>query len=130
MRNWAVASTGCPPGGTSWPYHYHAAHEEALYVLSGHGTLRAADEEHDLRAGDCVRFPVGKEGGHRIVNGGDESLRYLMTSTMLDPDVTVYPDSEKFGVYVGSPPGGRVERDLHGYYPFDSDIDYWEGESE
>ncbi len=117
-----------PPGGSSWPYHYHAANEEAMYVLSGYGTLRTGGEEHDLRAGDFVRFPVGEEGGHRIVNDGDEPLRYLMVSTMHDPDVTVYPDSGKFGVYAGSPPGGRDERDVHGYYPLDGDVDYWEGE--
>jgi len=33
-----------------------------------------------------------------------------------------------FGVYVGSPPGGRAERSLEGYYRVDDDIDYWEME--
>jgi hypothetical protein len=47
---------------------------------------------------------------------------------MDDPDVTVYPDSEKLGVFVGSPPGGREERSLHGYYRVGDDVDDWEGE--
>lgn len=51
-----------------------------------------------------------------------------MISTMVEPDVTVYPDSEKFGVFVGGPPGSNAERSLHGYYPLDADVDYWDGE--
>jgi hypothetical protein len=34
----------------------------------------------------------------------------------------------KFGVYVGSPPGGRDERTLEGYFPLDADVDYWHDE--
>jgi uncharacterized cupin superfamily protein len=29
-----------PPGRRAWPYHYHLANEEAIYVLHGSGTLR------------------------------------------------------------------------------------------
>jgi uncharacterized cupin superfamily protein len=115
-----------PPGSRSWPYHYHAANEEAVYVLSGSGTLRTDDGEHPLDAGDYVAFPVGDAGGHRVVNDGDEPLRYLMLSTMVEPDVTVYPDTGKFGVYVGSPPGGRDERSLFGYYRIGDDVGYWD----
>jgi uncharacterized cupin superfamily protein len=117
-----------PPGSKSWPYHYHTANEEAVYVLSGTGTLRLDDEMHPLRAGDYVTFPADESGGHRVVNDGDDPLRYLAMSTMDEPDVTVYPDSEKLGVFVGAPPGGRDERSLHGYYRLDDDVDYWDGE--
>jgi len=48
-----------------------------------------------------------------------------MVSTMNEPDVTVYPETGKFGVYVGSPPGGREERSLQGYYRIDDETDYW-----
>jgi uncharacterized cupin superfamily protein len=117
-----------PPGEESWPYHYHTANEEAAYVLSGTGTLRLAGESHQLTAGDYVAFPADASGGHKIVNNSHGPLRYLVFSTMEDPEVTVYPDSEKLGVFVGSPPGGREERTIHGYYPIDADVDYWEGE--
>jgi hypothetical protein len=40
--------------------------------------------------------------------------------------VTIYPEMEKFGVYVGSPPGGREGRDFEGFYPIDGDVAYWE----
>jgi uncharacterized cupin superfamily protein len=114
-----------PPGQKAWPYHYHTANEEAMFVLSGSGTLRLDDEMTSIREGEYVTFPTDERGGHRVINDSEETLTYLMISTMIEPDVTVYPDSEKFGVYVGSPPGGEGKRDLHGYYSFDSAVDYW-----
>ncbi|GAA0649490.1 cupin domain-containing protein [Salarchaeum japonicum] len=113
-----------PPGEASWPYHYHTANEEALYVLDGTGTLRADGGEHDLSAGDYVSLPADESGGHRVVNDSAEPLRYLAVSTMNEPDVTVYPDAGRFGVFVGSPPGGRGERTLHGYYRIEDDVPY------
>jgi len=117
-----------PSGRRSWPYHYHAANEEAIYVLAGSGRLRTGDGEHELAAGDYVALPAGEDGAHRVVNDGEAPLRYLALSTMVEPDVTVSPDSETFGVYVGAAPGGEAERDLEGYYPVDADVDYWAGE--
>ena len=115
------------PGEESWPYHYHTANEEALYVLSGTGGLRLAGENHALTEGDYVALPPDERGGHAVYNDSDGTLEYLAFSTMNDPDVTVYPDSEKLGVFVGSPPGGE-ERSIHGYYRIDDDVDYWDGE--
>ena len=117
-----------PPGGKSWPYHYHAGNEEAIYVLDGRGRLRADDGEEALRAGEYVALPTGESGGHRVINDSEEPLRYLAVSTMRDPDVTVYPDSDKAGVFAGAPPGGEGERTVHGYYRADDAVDYWEGE--
>ena len=117
------------PGNKSWPYHYHAANEEAIYVLSGTGSIRLDDAIVTIDAGTYVPLPVGESGGHRVINDSDETLRYLAISTMVEPDVTVYPDSEKFGVYVGSPPGEQDGRTFDGYYNIDDDVDYWRGES-
>ena len=119
-----------PPGARSWPYHYHTGNEEALYVLAGEGRLRDDDSEERLVAGDYVALPTGPDGAHRVVNDGDEPLRYLAVSTMNDPDVTVYPDSEKVGVFAGSPPGGEGERSVHGYFRPEDAVDYWDGEEE
>jgi uncharacterized cupin superfamily protein len=147
-----------PPGKRSWPYHYHTANEEALYVLSGSGTLRvgvgsgdggsdtgdrddngieddgdlasdggdSAIESLVLEAGDYAAFPTDETGGHQVVNDADEPLRYLLVSTMTEPDITVYPEMDKFGVYVGAAPGGREDRPFEGYYRIDDDVDYWE----
>ena len=117
-----------PAGERAWPYHYHTANEEALFVLAGTGTLRADGERHDLSEGDYVTFPADESGAHRVINDSEGALRYLVVSTMQEPDITVYPDSGKFGVYVGSPPGGREERSLEGYYKTEDAVDYWTDE--
>lgn len=118
------------PGARSWPYHYHEANAEAIYVLAGEGTLRLDGDEHPLAPGTYAALPVGASGGHRVVNDGEEPLRYLMVSTMVEPDVTVYPDSGKIGVYAGSPPGGTGERDVYGFWRRADDVHYWDGEGE
>jgi len=114
-----------PPGEKSWPFHYHTGNEEAVYVLAGTGRLRTAEGTAPLEPGDYVAFPVGEDGGHRVINDGDEPLRYLAMSTMEEPDVTVYPDSGKIGVYAGSAPGSDDPRTVAGYYRRDDDVDYW-----
>ena len=115
-----------PPGMRSWPYHYHTANEEALYVLAGEGKLKAETGLVELTAGGYVTLPANESGGHRVLNDSEEPLRYLAISTMNEPDVTVYPEMDKFGVFVGSPPGGRGERTLEGYYHIDDETEYWE----
>ena len=114
------------PGGRSWPYHYHTANEEAVYVLDGEGILRHDEGDSRLAPGDYVTLPPDESGGHQVVNDGDGPLRYLAFSTMEEPDVTVYPEMDKIGVFVGSPPGGRDERPVHGYYRTDDATGYWE----
>lgn len=114
-----------PPGERSWPYHYHTANEEAFYVLSGKGQIRTPDGKAELQAGEFLSFPADERGGHRVINDSDGPLRYLAVSTMNEPDVTIYPDREMFGVYCGSPPGGRGERLFEGYYPMDAETEYW-----
>ncbi|MFC6767917.1 cupin domain-containing protein [Natrinema soli] len=115
-----------PPGMQSWPYHYHTANEEAIYVLAGEGQLKTEDGLKPLTAGDYATFPADESGGHRVVNDGEGTLRYLAMSTMNEPDITVYPEMNKFGVFVGSPPGGRDDRSLEGYYRIDDETEYWE----
>ncbi|USZ73330.1 cupin domain-containing protein [Natronosalvus halobius] len=115
-----------PAGERSWPYHYHTGNEEALFVLDGEGTLRCEDGSVPLESGDFAAFPASEAGGHRIVNEGDQPLRYLLLSTMNEPDVTVYPEMRKIGVYAGSPPGGRDERSVHGYYRLEDEVEYWD----
>ncbi|NHN60384.1 MULTISPECIES: cupin domain-containing protein [Halorussus] len=118
-----------PPGKEAWPYHWHAGNEEALYVLAGEATLRMPDGETTVSAGDYAAFPAGEDGGHALRNDGEEPVRYLVVSTMRDPDVTRYPDSDKVGVFAGAPPGGdSAERDISGYFPADAAVDYWDDE--
>ena len=117
-----------PAGDRSWPYHYHTGNEEALFVLDGEGALRLDGERVPLEAGDYVALPADERGAHRVINDSEGTLRYLMISTMTEPDVTVYPDSGKVGVFAGAPPGGEGERTVHGYYRREDAVDYREGE--
>lgn len=117
-----------PPGKRSFPLHYHLANEEAIYVLAGEGTLRLGTGEARLAAGDYVALPPGEEHAHQLVNDGSEPLRYLAFSTMNQPDIMGYPDSNKFGLMAGAAPGGAKEaRTLNVFVP-DVRVDYWEGE--
>ena len=56
------------PGNKLWPYHTHHANEEWVIVLRGEPTLRTHQGEQQLRQGDVVAFPRGKEGAHQIRN--------------------------------------------------------------
>ena len=119
-----------PPGKRAWPLHYHLANEEAIYVLAGEGVLRLGETETQVRSGDYVALPVGADHAHQLINRGGAPLRYLVFSTMIEPEVMFYPDSQKVGVMAGAAPGGsKTARTLNAYLP-DTRVDYWEGEPE
>lgn len=117
-----------PPGKKAWPFHAHLANEEAIFVLAGEGRLRLRDGEVPLRAGSYAAFRVGE--AHALLNTGETPLRYLCLSTMVEPDVTVYPDTGKVGVIAGAPPGGpKQDRTLAAFFRRgEHEVDYWEGE--
>ncbi|MFP8890537.1 cupin domain-containing protein [Natrialbaceae archaeon A-CW2] len=117
-----------PPGKKSWPYHYHTANEEAIYILDGTGTLRAEGGTTSIKSGDYLTFPVGEEYARRVINDSDSPLRYLCFSTMKEPEISVYPDSNKMGAFAGSPSGTVSGEPLNRYFQQSDDVDYWEGE--
>jgi uncharacterized cupin superfamily protein len=88
------------PGRSSSPYHYEYA-EEWLLVVDGTVVVRAPDGEHTLERGDLVRFPAGPDGAHKVMNRGDSPARTLLFSNAQVPAVSVYPDSDKIGVWSG-----------------------------
>jgi uncharacterized cupin superfamily protein len=91
------------PGTSSSPYHYEYE-EEWLLVVDGTLVLRTPDGEHTLRRSDLVRFPPGPEGAHKVMNRSDAPARTLMFSSSRVPAVSVYPDSDKIGVWSGNEP--------------------------
>ncbi|MBH25859.1 MAG: cupin [Myxococcales bacterium] len=118
------------PGMSAWPLHYHAANEECLFILSGEGTLQLGERRCPVRAGDYVALPVGPGHAHKLTNTGEQELRYLCLSTMHPVDLTIYPDSDKVGVFGGAAPGGdREERFVSGYFRAEGAVPYWDGES-
>src|SRR5215471_2019687 len=89
------------PGTGSSPYHYEYE-EEWLLVVDGTLVLRAPDGEHTLERGDLVRFPAGPEGAHKVMNRSGSPARALFFSSSRVPAVSVYPDSDKIGVWSGN----------------------------
>src|SRR5438132_14284121 len=71
------------PGNKQGPFHTHHANEEWAIVLRGEPTLRTHEGEQQLRQGDVVAFPRGKEGAHQIRNDTDAPVRVLMFSTLI-----------------------------------------------
>ena len=108
------------PGRSSSPYHYEYA-EEWLLVVDGTVVLRAPDGEHTLERGDLVRFPAGPDGAHKVMNRGDSPARTLLFSNAQVPAVSVYPDSNKIGVWSGDEANNLI-------FKRDTAVEWAEGE--
>lgn len=89
-----------PVGCAAFPFHWHAANEEALIILSGEGTLRLGEESIQVHAGDYVALLTGTKRAHQLRNTGKDPLRYYCISTLISPEVAGYPDSDKVGALV------------------------------
>lgn len=116
------------PGEQLWPYHLHHVNEELFWVRAGRGRVRTPDGEHALETGDVVVCPPGPDGAHAFDAVGAD-LELLALSTMEEPEVCEYPDSEKVYVMVGAPPGGdRGARSVDLVFRRKDAVDYDEGE--
>jgi uncharacterized cupin superfamily protein len=110
-----------PPGQAICPYHYEYAEEEWLLVLEGRPTLRSPEGEEVLGLWDVVCFPTGPAGAHGLRNETEDTVRVLMWSTVRTPAATVYPDSDKIGIWTGNREDDVMVRRSSG-------VDYYEGE--
>ncbi len=138
QRKWLSNATGgnkigcslyrIPPGKTAFPFHKHLSNEEAIFVMAGKGTLRLDEKEIAVGPGDYIAFPP--EGpSHQLVNSGSVDLDYLCISTMIHPDITLFPDSEKVIAFAGSGPGGdKSVRSFFGIYKTASAVGYYQDE--
>ena len=70
-------------------------------MVDGMITVRTPEGEHTLARGDLARFPAGPAGAHKIMNKSGAPARTLLFSTSRAPAVSVYPDSNKIGVWSG-----------------------------
>jgi len=114
-----------PPGQAVCPYHYEVGEEEEeewLLVLEGNPTLRHPDGSDRLDPWDVVFFEKGPAGAHGIRNETEDTARVLMFSTVVVPTATVYPDSDKVGVWTGDPEADVIVRRS-------SKVDYFDGEA-
>lgn len=87
-----------PPGERQCPYHFEFG-EEWLLVVEGTLVLRGPDGERTVERGDVVCFPAGPAGAHQLINRSASPARTLMFSDSRAPAVSVYPDSDKIGVW-------------------------------
>jgi uncharacterized cupin superfamily protein len=111
-----------PPGQAVCPYHYEYGEEEWVLVLAGRPTLRHPEGEDGLEPWDVAFFPRGPEGAHQIRNDTQETARILMFSDVVHPAATVYPDSDKIGVWTG---GDRSDDIM---VRRSSGVEYYDGE--
>jgi uncharacterized cupin superfamily protein len=95
-----------------------------VIVLSGRPSLRTPEGIRELEEGEALRFPLGEEGAHQILNRTEDAATFLAISSHGRPDVVVYPDSEKIGVGERLPRGGG----LRGFFHKADGVDYWSGE--
>ena len=83
------------PGKAFCPMHWHTAEEELLVVWSGEPTLLTPRGNVKLRKGDCVAFPCGEIGAHKVLNDGATLATILMIANVDQGDTCFYPDSKK-----------------------------------
>ena len=115
------------PGEATFPYHAHSANEEMLIVVTGRPSLRTPEGWRELDEGDVVAFPLGERGAHQVANRSDRIVRILVVSEMNSPEVSIYPDSDKFAAATRAP-GAAGEGGMWFFRRQDA-VEYLEGES-
>lgn len=113
-----------PSGQAAYPYHYHLGEEELLVVLDGRPSLRTPNGWVELGEGEVVCFPRGERGAHQLHNRSEDAVRFLAISTNGDPDVVIYPDSDKLAANERLPRGGG----LKAMFRLSDTVDYHDGE--
>jgi uncharacterized cupin superfamily protein len=108
------------PGRRLAPLHYHMLEEEHALILEGQVTLVLGDEQYQMKAGDYVCFPAGRQVGHSFMNSGTGPCSYLMIGERNPADVCVYPDSNKMAV--------NALRTRDSIFDMSGVRGYWDGE--
>src|SRR5262245_42837627 len=62
LKNIGVHLMTIAPGDKSTEFHTHKYEDEAIYVLSGHGTEVIGDEKHKIGPGGFHRMPGRRRG--------------------------------------------------------------------
>lgn len=117
--------TEVAPHSVSFPFHYHCATEEAIYILRGQGIARIGNDRVTVTVGDWLSFPVGPDHAHQMINESDEPLVYLCISASVQKvDIVAYPDSHKVAGTAGT-----FEKPLHRWISKQGEsLDYWHDE--
>jgi uncharacterized cupin superfamily protein len=110
--------------GVRGTYHFHHANEEWVLVLEGTPTLRTPGGERQLEVGDVAAFRRGADGAHALSNHSASRCRLIVFSSMLDPDVVVYPDADVVGAIAGDAPTAGRDAPFEAFFPAKARIDY------
>lgn len=119
-RQSVVSVYEIPPQKSAYPYHYHCKNEETYYIISGEGILKTIDGNKKVSKGDFIYFPANSNGAHKLTNSSTtENLVYIDFDTNNDLEVSIYPDSNKIGIW---------GKDINQIHKITNKSDYYEGE--
>jgi uncharacterized cupin superfamily protein len=112
--------------GWSGLYHVHYANEELLLVLDGTPTLRTAEGERELERGDTAVFIRGEKGAHSLANRSEEPARFIIFSSMVEPDVVEYQETGTIGVIAGDVPTAGRDAPLELFFSREDAVGYFD----
>ncbi|HEX7233602.1 MAG TPA: cupin domain-containing protein [Candidatus Binatia bacterium] len=90
LKNIGIHLITIAPGDKSTEFHSHRYEDEAIYVVSGHGTEAIGNETYKIGPGDFIGLPAGG-AAHETINDGSEPLVCLVIGQRLAQDVVDYP---------------------------------------
>lgn len=88
--------------------------------------MRSPEGVRELEEGEAVRFGLGEQGAHQILNPTDQPVRFLALSSNGRPDIVVYPDSDKISAAERRSDGSG----LRVFFRRENQVDYWDGEGD
>ena len=94
LTNIGIHLISIAPGDKYTEFHSHKYEEEAIYILSGHGTEVMGDTKQKIGPGDFIGFPGGGVA-HETINDGTGPLVCLVIGQRLAQDVVDYPRAGK-----------------------------------
>jgi len=121
-HTWSATLYELTRGEANDHFHYKWCREEWALIISGTPTLRHADGETTLSAGDICCLAQGPDGAHQFHNTGEHSARLVVFSAPAgQPMSAFYPDDGTVLVAMS---------DDEGFLFNDADRidDYWDGE--
>jgi len=113
------------PGRKSFPYHLHHANEELLLVLEGEVVVRTPEGEQTMGRCDATLFLRGPDGAHQVINRSDAPARFIMFSSMVQPEIAEYPDTGNIGLFAEREPRPDGEVVLQKYVDGSAERDYF-----
>jgi uncharacterized cupin superfamily protein len=107
-------------------YHVHHGNEELVLVVDGNPTVRTQEGQRELKPGDAALFKRGHEGAHSISNRSDKPARFVVFSSMVDPDVVELPEAGMVGAFAGGVPTSGRDTELELFVRRESAVGYFD----